>query len=95
MTDIVKIEEKEIREINEGRKAGDLLNDPTFAKALEEVRQNSFKEFETSEPEDTGKREMAYFRLRAIKEVERNLSKKRSRGAISKQKQTKRTREKK
>ena len=52
--------------LRKGQKANQLANDEVFSAVLEKMRNDQYWVFESSKPEETGKRELAWSMLKAI-----------------------------
>lgn len=55
--------------LRRGRAAAELLANPLFLQAVEDVESDAFKEFANSRPADTDRREAAYQRIVGIRSV--------------------------
>lgn len=61
--------------IRKGRKADQLINDEVFAAVLEKMRNDQYWVFESSKPEETAKRELAWSMLKAIENFKIEVTK--------------------
>ena len=52
--------------LRKGQKANQLANDEVFSAVLEKMRNDQYWVFESSKPEETAKRELAWSMLKAI-----------------------------
>ena len=52
--------------LRKGQKANQLIHDEVFSAVLEKMRNDQYWVFESSKPEETGKRELAWSMLKAI-----------------------------
>jgi predicted FMN-binding regulatory protein PaiB len=52
--------------LRKGQKANQLVNDEVFSAVLEKMRNDQYWVFESSKPEETAKRELAWSMLKAI-----------------------------
>jgi predicted FMN-binding regulatory protein PaiB len=61
--------------LRKGQKANQLANDEVFSAVLEKMRNDQYWVFESSKPEETGKRELAWSMLKAIENFRIEITK--------------------
>ena len=71
------------QEIKIGRKADVLMQDEVFFVAVEKMRQDQLYIFESSKPEDSAKREMAWAMLKSIEYFKSEIRKMSDNGKVS------------
>jgi hypothetical protein len=71
------------QEIKIGRKADVLMQDEVFFVAVEKMRQDQLYIFESSKPEDSAKREMAWAMLKSIENFKSEIRKMSDNGKVS------------
>lgn len=59
--------------IAQGDSAQKLLENPAYIAAVEQTKQRAMEEFAASKPGDSGAREAAFFKLKAIEELDQRL----------------------
>lgn len=72
--------------VAKGQEAQRLMENPVLIEALETIRRKQTTVFATSAPGDRDKRETAYYTLKAIEELELQLSKFKSDGVFEAEK---------
>jgi hypothetical protein len=61
--------------VRKGQKASQLANDEVFSAVLEKMRNDQYWAFESSKPEETAKREIAWSMLKAIENFRTEVTK--------------------
>jgi len=61
--------------VRKGRKADQLINDEVFASVLEKMQNDQYWVFESSKPEESAKRELAWSMLKAIENFKIEVTK--------------------
>jgi len=72
--------------IADGRSADALLNDPVLQKALDSLKNEQIRNFRSTRPDESEKREQSYYLLKAIESLEAKLNNIKSNGEFEQEK---------